>query len=147
MIYKSELLSRYVAAYETSGLNLGVFPTNDGTRYAIRCYDPEDLTEDGRPQSIQFEAAFAKSVEQANRPKTPAAAAAQAKALNDLLHSKNGGGLVMCYCVVDQESIDNFGFAPEDLGREYKLVAKPKTVVADFVVSDLDASNKTVVAD
>lgn len=129
MISKSEPLSQFVGRFEESGLSLGVFPTQRGDRYAIRSCDPDDPA-----TGLGFVASFASSIEEANRPTTPAARVKASKALDALLHDpRAAASFSVCYCVIDADSLSQFPdrYGPEDLGKTFSIVAKGGTAQSD----------------
>lgn len=133
MISKSEPLSAYIAQYEDAGYGVGVYPTQDGKRYALRLFNPED------PKTgLGFLMAFSKNFEKANRPTSAAARTKSSNALYDLVHDQFSG-LNAVTCVIDEESVAG-GFASEsDLGKTFVIAATGGTAEAD---SDFGLSSK-----
>lgn len=127
MIKKSEPLSDFIAQYLEVGLDVGVFPTQSGDRYALRLVDPDE------PQvGTAFLASFSKKVKEADRPSDEKKQAAASDALNELIHSdKASTKLVVCHCVIDNESVEKFGFDEEDLGNTFLSISYPGTVESD----------------
>lgn len=133
MISVSEPLSAYVARYEDAGIGVGVYPTQDGKRYALRLFNPED------PKTgLGFLMAFSKKFEKANRPTSAAARKKTSDELYALIHDKFSG-LNALTCVIDEESVAN-GFATEaDLDKTFTIAAMGGTAEAD---SDFGLSSK-----
>ena len=127
MIKKSEPLGDFIAQYTEVGLDVAVFPTQSGDRYALRLIDPDE------PQiGTAFLASFSSKVEEANRPNGDAARKAASDKLNELIHSdKASSKFVVCHCVIDQESVEKFGFSEEDLGNTFLSISYPCTVESD----------------
>lgn len=127
MIKKSEPLGDFIAQYTEVGLDVAVFPTQSGDRYALRLIDPDE------PQiGTAFLASFSSKVEEANRPNGEAARKAASDKLNELIHSdKASSKFVVCHCVIDQESVEKFGFSEEDLGNTFLSISYPGTVESD----------------
>ena len=141
MIKKSEPLSDFIAQYLEVGLDVGVFPTQSGDRYALRLVDPDE------PQiGTAFLASFSKKVKEADRPADAAAQVEASKALDALIHSdKASTKLVVCHCVVDDESVEKFGFDEEDLGNTFLSISYPGTAESDsYREAKAEAKNKRV---
>ena len=139
MITKSEPLSQFVQKYEESGLSLGVFPTYNGTRYALRAIDPEEPS-----VGLSFVAAFAGNIEEANRPTAPAARKAASSKLDAMLHSAQANKFSLCYCLVDAETVAQFPekYTAENIGDSYILVTRTREVLSDSY-ADVATEKKT----
>ena len=127
MIKKSEPLGDYIAQYLEVGLDVGVFPTQSGDRYALRLVDPDEPN-----VGTAFLASFSSKVEEANRPENAAKRKAASDNLNALIHSdKASSKFVVCHCVIDQESVEKYNFSEEDLGNTFLSISYPGTVESD----------------
>lgn len=129
MIAKSEPLSNFVAQYRESGLDVGVFPTQAGNRYALRVVDPDE------PQTgLTFLAAFSSNLREADRPSDKKKQVTASKALDDMLHDdKAMARYSACTCVIDRDSIKQFPdkYTDEDFGKMFIIISAAGTAVSD----------------
>ena len=129
MIAKSEPLSSFVAQFRESGLDVGVFPTQAGNRYALRVVDPDE------PQTgLGFLAAFSSNLREADRPSDKAKQIVASKALDNMLHDdKAMARYSACTCVIDADSIKQFSdkYTEDDLGRTFVIISAAGTAVSD----------------
>lgn len=127
MIKKTEPISDFIAQYQEVGLDVGAFPTQSGDRYALRLVDPDE------PQvGTAFLASFSKKVKEADRPDDAGEQVIASKKLDSLIHdAKASTKLVVCHCVIDQESVDSYGFDEEDLGNTFLSIAYAGTAESD----------------
>lgn len=127
MIKKTEPLGDYLDQYREVGLDAGVFPTQSGDRYALRLIDPDEPN-----VGTSFLASFSKKVTEANRPSDPNEQIAASKKLDDMIHdAKASTKFVVCHCVIDEESVEKYGFSEEDLGNTFLSISYPGTAESD----------------
>ena len=128
MITKSEPLSQFVQKYEESGLSLGVFPTYNLKRYALRAVDPAD-----KEHGLAFVAAFSSKIKEADRPAGEKEQIAASKWLDNMLHSTQANKFSMCYCLVDADDVarNPDTYTAEDIGDSYILVTHTREVLSD----------------
>ena len=129
MIIKSEPLSKYVQSWRDSGVDVAVFPTQAGNRYALRVIDPDD------PETgLAFLAAFSSNLREADRPSVKAEQVKASKALDTMLHdNKAMAKYSACHCVIDADSLAQFPdkYAEEDLGKTFVIISSCGTAVSD----------------
>ena len=129
MILKSEPLSQYLQQYRESGVDVAVFPTVAGNRYALRIIDPDE------PETgLSFVAAFSSNLREADRPKDKASQVKASKALDAMLNdAKAMAKYSACHCVIDADSLAQFPdkYADEDLGKTFVIIASAGTAVSD----------------
>lgn len=125
MIKSNQPLLSYVEEFRDAGVDLGVFPTQRGDRFALRLVDPDD-----RATGLTFVASFSSKLGEADIPKDKAKAVKASKALDDMLNdSAKMAKYVACFCVIDQKSLDEFPdkYTEEDLGRTFTVIAAAGT--------------------
>lgn len=126
-INHSEPLSDFLSRYRESGIDVAAFKTHAGDRYALRIVDPED------PETgLAFLASFAKGVKEADRPSDENQQILANRKLNDILNDpKKQTRFVVCTCVVDEQSLKDYDYAEEDLGKTWLTVANSGTSTSD----------------
>lgn len=127
MIKKSEPIGDFIAKYQEVGLDVGVFPTQSGDRYALRLIDPDE------PETgTSFLASFSSKVKEADRPSDDAGQVKASKTLDAMLHDQKASSrFVVCYCVVDEKSVEDGYAEPDDIGNTFLSIAHPGTAVSD----------------
>jgi len=129
MITKSEPLSKYVQQFRDSGLDVAVFPTQSGNRYALRVIDPDE------PEiGLSFVAAFSSNLREADRPKTDVEQVKASKALDAMLQdNKAMATYSACHCVIDSDSLAQFPekYSEEDLGKMFVIISAAGTATSD----------------
>ena len=152
-VVSSETLPSYVRKMEQSGLSLHPFPsTSDGGKYYVIRFTDEDETDaDGHLIGLNFACSFSRELKStiAARPSKASERKKVLEYLNLILRDpKEGGKYSACYCVVDEDSIENGFFTKEQLGQTFTIIAKTKTVLSDDVVDiTSEKKAKTVSAD
>lgn len=127
MIYKTETIQGFLASYNDEETTLRCYPTQSGTRYAVRISSNSDPN-----TGYAFVCAFASNIAEANRPAQKTRAAQANKAINELLYSpKWQSAHSVCYCRIDEASIEAGYATPDQLGQEYIIIAKSGTSTAD----------------
>ena len=129
MITKSEPLSQYVQQFRDSGIDVAVFPTVAGNRYALRVIDPDE------PETgLSFVAAFSSNLREADRPKDKASQVKASKALDAMLNdNKAMAKYSACHCVIDSDSLAQFPdkYTEEDLGKTFVIISSAGTATSD----------------
>jgi len=129
MITKSEPLSQYLQQFRDSGVDVAVFPTQSGNRYALRVIDPDE------PETgLSFVAAFSSNLREADRPKTSTEQVKASKALDAMLRdNKAMAKYSACHCVIDSDSLAQFPekYSEEDLGKTFVIISAAGTATSD----------------
>ena len=110
-------LSKWIKEYEADEYKLAAFPQQDGKKFALRIVNPDDETE-----GLAQVATFKDNVPEAIIPENRNDAILANRDLNDLIHDpKRAVKLLVCLCVVDDESIEMFPdkYTEDDKGTEF----------------------------
>lgn len=124
-VNKTQTLQEYLDGFRETGSDLGVFPSSKSNRFVLRVIDPDDPS-----TGYTYVASFSKKsfADEASIPSNPKKAQKASLALDEMLHdSKRCSQLVVCFCVIDDESVEQ-GFATEEqLGNTFVTIGKPNT--------------------
>ena len=145
MITNTEPLWSYLKDLRDSDMDVAVYPTRNGDRYALRVVDSED------PKTgLAFLAAFSSKIRVADRPEDGAGRLKATRALNAMLKDEHAANqYVVCYCVIDDESLEKFPqYTKDDRGRTFLMIAVSKTAVSDEqTYADADKEPATAASD
>lgn len=124
-VSNTKTLQEYLQEFRESGSDLGVFPSSSSNRFVLRVIDPDE------PETgYTYVASFSKKSfsEEATIPSDAKKAKKASIALDEMLHdAKRCSQLVVCFCVIDDESISDGYATEEQLGHTFVTVAKPNT--------------------
>jgi len=145
MITNTEPLWSYLQDLRDSDMDAAVYPTRNGDRYALRVVDSEDPG-----KGLAFLAAFSSKLREADRPEDGAGRLKATKALNAMLNDEHAANqYVVCYCVIDKESLEKFPqYTEEDRGKTFLMIAGVNAAVSDEqTYADADKEPATAKSD
>lgn len=145
-VTQTQTLQQYLEGFRESGSDLGVFPSSSSNRFVLRVIDPDE------PETgYTYVASFSKKsfATEATIPSDANKAKKASIALDEMLHdAKRCAKLVVCFCIIDEKSIED-GFATKDqFGHTFVTIAKPNTATSlsygDADEAEAEAKVKTV---
>lgn len=124
----------WLKEYREDGADVAAFPTSNGKRYSLYTVDPDD-----KETGLVHVASFANSLEIADRSSNPQEQTRQNIALNAILtDAKKASHYMVCFCVVDDDSIEyqvahgkKREDALKDFGKTFLVVTEPQTKKSD----------------
>lgn len=124
-ISKNEPLNTFVQRYKESGIDIAVFPTSNGDKFALRVVDPDDPK-----RGLAHLATFAGTCEEAKMPDGLNAQILKNRELDAMIKDpKKQAKYIACYCVVDEESLKHSTkLTAQDIGKTFISISHPHAV-------------------